>query len=389
MIKAARIAAPAAMSRTMPSQAIPADPSHFRLWREVQDMRVRTSLGGIFYLIAWLLCWVFSSAPEQLLLPGSLFSLVFAILLVLRLRHRLPTEHDLDSLLRWRWQHWALLLLNSMFWGLATGCTLLLTPLHDSQLIAALSTIAFSTAAIFNFPMQRLPAACAVVLIYLPSVVIMLPRAAEQIGVLITLGFFLLYLLLALRRNHREYHAGVDLQHQLLEQREQLDLLSRTDSLTQLGNRLQFNNLFEQQVALAKRQGSPLALLLLDIDHFKQINDQHGHMVGDHCLRQFADAMRQVFRRQSDSLLRLGGEEFGVLMPGTDLEQARQLGEQFRLLLAEQGLSVQGQPLRLTTSLGLGVFDSDCDATADTFFSRVDEALYQAKYQGRNQLKIA
>lgn len=152
-------------------------------------MRVRTSLGGIFYLIAWLLCWVFSSAPEQLLLPGSLFSLVFAILLVLRLRHRLPTEHDLDSLLRWRWQHWALLLLNSMFWGLATGCTLLLTPLHDSQLIAALSTIAFSTAAIFNFPMQRLPAACAVVLIYLPSVVIMLPRAAEQIGVLITLGF--------------------------------------------------------------------------------------------------------------------------------------------------------------------------------------------------------
>lgn len=377
------------MNRTMPNALMPNDPDRFRLWREVQDMRVRTTLGGIFYLIAWLLCWIFSSAPQQLLLPGSLFSLVFAILLVLRLRHRLPTEHDLDGLLRWRWQHWALLLLNSMFWGLATGCTLLLTPLHDSQLIAALSTIAFSTAAIFNFPMQRLPAACAVALIYLPSVVIMLPRAAEQAGVLITLGFFLLYLLLALKRNHKEYHAGVDLQHQLLEQREQLDLLSRTDSLTQLGNRLQFNNLFELQVAQAQRQGSPLALLLLDIDHFKQINDQHGHMVGDHCLRQFADAMRQVFRRQSDSLLRLGGEEFGVLMPGIDLEHARQLGEQFRLLLAEHGLKTQGQPLRLTTSLGLGVFDSTRDASADTFFSRVDDALYQAKHQGRNQLQMA
>lgn len=374
------------MNHAMPNPLMPSDPAHFRLWREVQDMRVRTTLGGIFYLIAWLLCWTFSSAPQQLLLPGSLFSLVFVILLVLRLRHRLPADPDINSLLRWRWQHWTLLLLNSMFWGLATGCCLLLTPLQESQLIAALSTIAFSTAAIFNFPMQRLPAACAVMLIYLPALVIMLPQASKNAGVLTTLVFFMLYLMLALKRNHREYHAGVDVQHKLLEQHEQLELLSRTDSLTQLGNRLQFNNLFEQQVALAKRQGSPLTLLLLDIDHFKQINDQYGHMVGDHCLRQFAEQMRQTFRRDSDILLRLGGEEFGVLMPGVELEQARQLGELFRQRLDEHGLSVQGQPLRLTTSLGLGAFDRTRDTSADTLFRRVDEALYQAKHLGRNRL---
>lgn len=99
--------------------------------------------------------------------------------------------------------------------------------------------------------------------------------------------------------------------------------------------------------------------------------------------------MRQVFRRQSDILLRLGGEEFGVLMPGIDLEHARQLGEQFRLQLSEHGLKAQEQPLRLTTSLGLGVFDSARDASADAFFSRVDDALYQAKHQGRNRLCLA
>lgn len=377
------------MNRTMPNALMPNDPDRFRLWREVQDMRVRTTLGGIFYLIAWLLCWIFSSAPEQLLLPGSLFSLAFVILLVLRLRHRLPTEHDLDGLLRWRWQHWGLLLLNSMFWGLATGCTLLLTPLHDSQLIAALSTIAFSTAAIFNFPMQRLPAACAVALIYLPSVVIMLPRAAEQAGVLITLGFFLLYLLLALKRNHKEYHAGVDLQHQLLEQREQLDLLSRTDSLTQLGNRLQFNGLFPAMVASARRQDNPLSLVLLDIDFFKRINDEHGHSSGDACLSDFAERMRRVFRRDSDALLRLGGEEFGVLMPGTPLKEACEVAERFRAELAEQGFVLHGQRLPLTTSLGVGGFDPAQDESAEAFFKRVDDALYRAKAEGRDRLALA
>ena len=94
------------------------------------------------------------------------------------------------------------------------------------------------------------------------------------------------------------------------------------------------------------------------------------------------------------------GDRFFVRFKGRDeclgwagrqcqLEHARQLGEQFRLLLAEHGLKTQEQPLRLTTSLGLGVFDSTRDASADAFFSRVDDALYQAKHQGRNRLCLA
>lgn len=165
--------------------------------------------------------------------------------------------------------------------------------------------------------------------------------------------------------------------------------LSLKDPLTGLANRRHFRAVLEREIDRVTRSGEAALLLMLDIDHFKQINDQHGHMAGDQCLCQFADAMRQVFRRQSDSLLRLGGEEFGVLMPGIDLEHARQLGEQFRLLLAEHGLKTQEQPLRLTTSLGLGVFDSTRDASADAFFSRVDDALYQAKHQGRNRLCLA
>ena len=144
----------------------------------------------------------------------------------------------------------------------------------------------------------------------------------QQHAMLITLTFYLSYLVLVLGRNHREYRATLDLELKLLEQQSQLDRLSRTDSLTQLGNRLQFNGLFPAMVASARRQDNPLSLVLLDIDFFKRINDEHGHSSGDACLSDFAERMRRVFRRDSDALLRLGGEEFGVLMPGTSLKEA-------------------------------------------------------------------
>ena len=172
-------------------------------------------------------------------------------------------------------------------------------------------------------------------------------------------------------------------------QRNALEQLSRTDSLTQLGNRYQFNDLFPAMVASAQRQGLALALVLLDIDYFKRVNDEHGHAAGDQCLQQFAELMRQMFRRDSDVPLRLGGEEFGVLMPGTTLEQAAQIAEQFRTRLAETPLDLNGTRLSITTSLGLGVYDLRLDSGADALYKRVDAALYQAKEEGRNRLKLA
>jgi len=148
-------------------------------------------------------------------------------------------------------------------------------------------------------------------------------------------------------------------------------------------------NLFPAMVAHAAREGSPLSLVLLDIDFFKRINDEHGHAAGDRCLQQFAERMRQVFRRDSDALLRLGGEEFGVLMPGTTQEQAVQLGESFRAALAREGLTYDGHTLPMTTSLGVGCFDPQRDASAEAFFKRVDDALYRAKSHGRDRVETA
>ncbi|MDX1298060.1 MAG: GGDEF domain-containing protein [Pseudomonas sp.] len=368
---------------------VPHQPHIFALWREAQDTRSRSPLGGIYYLLAWLLIWIFSNTPGALLLPGILGVALFALLLALRLLHRLPQEQTSEALQRWINLHWCLMLITALSWGLINAQAQINPLFSSSAAIATLSTIAFSTALAFSFAMRKQNAILALLLIYLPGLLTLASAWREQYATLITLSFYLSYLLLMLNRSHREYHNTLALELQLLDQQERLEHLSRTDSLTQLGNRYQFNSLFPALLANAQRQNQPLSLVLLDIDFFKRINDEFGHGCGDSCLSDFAERMRQSFRRESDSLLRLGGEEFGILMPNTSLEQARLLAEQFRLALEREGFNVSGETLPLTASLGVGCYDRQRDSSAEGFFKRVDDALYQAKAAGRNRLQLA
>ncbi|MGG2395731.1 GGDEF domain-containing protein [Pseudomonas sp. SH1-B] len=373
----------------MTDAEVPRQPNTFALWREVDDTRIRTRLGGFFYLLAWLLTWIFSSSPMDILVSGVLGCCIFAALLAARLLHRPDEVDNPQRLQRWLDRHWGLILLTALCWGQAHALVLYSPAYDGSELIATLSTMAFSTAMTFNFAMRRGRSLLGLVLLYLPGLVVMAMNWQAQHAMLITLTFYLGYLVLVLGRNHREYRATLALELKLLEQQSQLDLLSRTDSLTQLGNRYQFNNLFPALVANAIRQGEPLSLVLMDIDFFKKVNDEHGHAGGDACLSAFAERMRRVFRRDADALLRLGGEEFGVLLPGTTLAQAWDLAELFRRELEAEGLEMSGQNLLLTTSLGVGCFSSRHDGDADAFFRRVDSALYRAKREGRNRLVSA
>lgn len=373
----------------MPLTSAPKQPSTYALWREVQDVSNRTRLGSIYYLMAWLLTWGFSNAPLQHLLLGLGGCGFFVLMLVLRWAHLPPIAHSDRSLTRWINRHWLLVLLTAMGWGLAHALALYNPDFQRSQLVATVSTIAFSSAVAFTFSMRLRRGLCTVLLLNLPGLLVLASNGEQQLPILLTLAFYLIYLLMVGTRSFREYHAGIALELKLLEQRDALERLSHTDSLTGLGNRHQFNDLFPLMLANAKRQGSPLALVLMDIDLFKRVNDQHGHLTGDACLEVFAERMRQVFRRDNDILLRMGGEEFAVLMPGTDLESAQQMAEQFRTCIADSPLQAREHSLNLTTSLGVGTFEPTRDNSSEAFFQRVDSALFQAKADGRNRLVLA
>jgi len=165
----------------------------------------------------------------------------------------------------------------------------------------------------------------------------------------------------------------------------ELQRLAITDSLTGVFNRRHLLILGEQALEQARRYQRPLAALMIDIDHFKQINDRYGHAVGDEALKKLAECLQSNLRA-ADILGRYGGEEFVVLMPETDLETARRIAE--RLCEGIRALTIETEhaPIHFTTSIGVAVFDDARDATVDSLIQRADQAMYAAKQAGRNQV---
>ncbi|WP_157822479.1 GGDEF domain-containing protein, partial [Psychromonas sp. Urea-02u-13] len=153
-----------------------------------------------------------------------------------------------------------------------------------------------------------------------------------------------------------------------------------TDTLTQIPNRLFINNSFDLEFERCKRYQSNFSLILIDIDHFKQVNDNHGHNVGDDVLIDIALILKQNIR-QLDLLGRWGGEEFLIICPETTLLQAEIVAEKIREIIEQFEFL---EALKLTCSLG--VTQSHSTDNKETIFQRADKALYTAKNSGRNQV---
>ena len=169
---------------------------------------------------------------------------------------------------------------------------------------------------------------------------------------------------------------------------QELERLSQTDALTELANRRHFMSLAEQEVSRTARYGGTLSVLMLDVDHFKSVNDSYGHQVGDAVLRQLAGLCREALR-DVDVVGRIGGEEFAVLLPQTGGAPALEAAERLRELIAASEIHLeQGRSLHFTVSIG-GATLHGAGATVDTLLSQADSALYEAKRAGRNRVCMA
>ncbi len=167
----------------------------------------------------------------------------------------------------------------------------------------------------------------------------------------------------------------------------QLQLSSNTDFLTGVLNRRAFFAQSEQQLAIAQRYGRNLALVLLDIDHFKRLNDTYGHLAGDNVLRNAVQKIAQLLRKV-DVFARYGGEEFIILLPEADLEQGVAVAEKLRAMLAAQAFALgDGRKLGITASFGVSALGAEEDL--DQLIRQADEALYAAKHKGRNRVERA
>lgn len=163
-----------------------------------------------------------------------------------------------------------------------------------------------------------------------------------------------------------------------------LERMADTDALTGVANRGSFQRSLERSIAEAARNQSPFVLVLLDVDLFKQVNDRWGHAIGDAALQHICRVLSARLR-QTDSIGRLGGEEFGLLLRDTDLAAARPVVEALRLQLSQTPLRFGPQSLSLSATFGMAAWPIDGDS-ADALFRRADERLYRGKALGRNQL---
>lgn len=159
---------------------------------------------------------------------------------------------------------------------------------------------------------------------------------------------------------------------------------SLTDALTGVGNRRRFEQALQIEINRAHRGEGPLSAVMADVDHFKRVNDEHGHGVGDQVLADFGEFLKSQ-TRTTDVVARFGGEEFVILLPHTDLAQATLKAEQFRTALEARVIIALGRPV--TASFGAAEL-ADGEG-GESFFARIDAALYRAKAEGRNRVAAA
>lgn len=172
-------------------------------------------------------------------------------------------------------------------------------------------------------------------------------------------------------------------------QREEMRKLANTDALTGIANRRHLMQLGQRECSRARRYGSPLSVLMLDIDRFKSVNDRWGHQTGDRVIQELARLML-LFVREQDSCGRLGGEEFALLLPETDAAGVERIAGRLRSKVEDSATvhADDGSAVRFTVSIGVASLSSE-DASFDAVLQRADRALYQAKEDGRNRLVVA
>ncbi len=361
----------------------------WQLRQQVSDTYDLSRVGGYLYLFGWaVVAWLAGAwrfAPGLTLAAGA----IFLLLGYLRWAARPPGAAGDAALRRWLRRYSLLLPTSSLAWA-GVQAWILLDPRfgQDVRMVSLVATIGYATVFANVYSTVRRVAAAGVFVLFLP-VLVLLWLDPGQRALAVAMGFYAVYLAAAVVRSHAEYTRRLRLDLALREQRDLYERLSITDALTGLHNRRHFARRLDDLARDAGDGGSRFALLILDLDHFKQVNDRHGHSTGDACLQALAARLRQAYGAGPGRLARLGGEEFGVLLEDVLADEALGAAEAFRADLVSRPLEAGGQRLAVTVSVGVAVFDPRRHQDGDDLYREADEALYEAKRGGRDRVEAA
>jgi len=316
-------------------------------------------------------------------LLGWLIALGISSLLRLALfaAYRRAGPEGLELARNWARPYLITLMTSSAVWGLG-GVWIMPPDSLLNQTIVFYFLMGMTSGAISVYSAIRPFAIATMVVVLLPATLWMLSRG-ELTPVLMGVAAFL-PLIAAVRATKvlsDSLTQNYLLAHELQQSKDKAEHLARTDALTGLKNRRAFIELADKSVQFCQRHHRPASAIVLDIDHFKAINDSRGHSVGDQALQHIAHVLQSCIRR-SDICARIGGEEFAVLLPDTDLAAAVQVAEKIRQSIVRQPVTTEDGPLLITASQGVGCSDQ----ALDHLLQLADKAMYQAKQAGRNRV---
>lgn len=358
----------------------------WRLGTRVHDTFASSSVGGFLYLVAWFpMAYI---ARYQVRYPWALAGITLAFLLIAFVRWRMrPPSEPANAMRRWLNRYVAISLASPAIWAALQVWIIndpAIPPMDKS--VSLFATVAFSTvfahlyASTFRFSL-----AGNLILMVPPLVALWWFPDLRLLAIAMT--FYAGYLTMAIVRAQADYHRRLDLAEALLEQRNGYQRLSRTDVLTGLCNRRVFSGtLYEQVREVLSGSDRVVSLILMDIDHFKSINDRYGHIIGDEALKRFALLLEEAFNTPGMLVARTGGEEFAVVATALDEAEAVKRADAFRIETAAEELHIAGLKIPLSVSIGVGSFHVGKHRNDDGFYGAVDVALYAAKKQGRNRV---
>lgn len=333
---------------------------------------------GIGALMCWILWGRLPAASLQLWL-GALAG-GFAIRLAMFIVY-FRAKPAGEAVLGWKWPYIATLVLAAGVWGF--GAPWLLAQCDEvAQLIILFFIIGMTAGAVTTYSAHRGITITAMLVVMVPSMLWLVLQPGQMApGMALGGTLFILGAIRGTQVLAEAMRNQIEIGYRLKSAHDAAQKLARADALTGLNNRRAFMEVGEGLAALCRRNATPCSCLLVDVDHFKQVNDVHGHAAGDLVLQHIGNLLTREFRA-SDVAGRLGGEEFAVMLPDTDSTSATQVADKFRLAVAAHSIKWQKTTIQVTVSIGVATRH---DGLAD-LLQHADAAMYQAKGTGRNRV---
>jgi diguanylate cyclase (GGDEF)-like protein len=356
--------------------------------RVVQDLKKRSTIGIPFYILLSLIIVFATNLHERHLFFSMFFLLSMGGICLFRLIH-LAVSQKMGE----RYEtlnkniFFASVIVTALIWGITYALIILQKEEYIAQMLIAVCICGLCAGGVVAFIPNRRLSIFFNISILMPATIIMLVNGLN-IPLAVMIFLFSVYMVLIAYRGNREYWNALENEYLLEIKSREMERLSNTDVLTGLYNRRYFDEELDSEWKRSGRDNSRLSVILLDIDHFKSINDTFGHQVGDEYLKKTAATLISVFKRDYDIVARYGGEEFIVLLPGINADHASQLAEKVRRKIESMIIDHQGKEIRTTISAGIMCCVPNFNTRSDSIISGADKALYMAKRGGKNRVAV-